>query len=96
MDFGLTTITRPREISSKKPVSRFREVVPIEKKQDESCDPRFDDRAGKFNDDLFKKSYSFIEEMKKNEKQLILKETKKSRNPGRRMKLQRLLQQIVQ
>ena len=87
--------TRPSEVSSKKRVSKFREVVAIPKKNEEKCDPRFDERAGKLNKDLFKKSFHFIEEMKKTEKQAVLKESRKTRNPNRKRKLQRLLKQMV-
>lgn len=86
---------RPSEVSSKKPVPRFREVVPIPKQKAESSDPRFDERAGKFNDDLFKKSFGFIEEMKSNEKKLVVKESRKTRDPERKKQLQKLLQQMV-
>ena len=82
-------------MSSKKPVSRFREVVPVEKPKEEKHDPRFDERAGTLNNDLFKKSFGFIEEMKKNEKHLVLKQARKTRDPEKKAKLQRLLQQMV-
>lgn len=82
-------------MSSKKPVSRFREVVLTQKKKEEACDPRFDERAGKLNNDLFKKSFSFIEEMKEREKHLVLKESKKIHDPEKKEQLQRLLQQMV-
>ena len=84
---------RPRELSSKKPVSTFREIVPIPKKT--LCDPRFDERAGSFNEDLFKKSYTFIGEMKKNEKLQVQKELRKTKKPGKKKKLEVLLQKIV-
>ena len=35
-----------------------------------SRDPRFDDLSGTFNEDLFKKSYSFLDDMKTNEKRV--------------------------
>ena len=69
--------------------------MPIPKKKEESCDPRFSETAGNFNNDLFKKSFGFVEEMKKNEKKLIQKEKRKTRNPERKHKLQKLLQQMV-
>ncbi len=86
---------RPSEVSSKKRVPKFREIVPVPKKKEVVCDPRFDERAGKLNEDLFKKSFHFIEEMKKTEKQSVVKESKRTRNPDRKRKLQRLLQQMV-
>lgn len=86
---------RPSEISSRIPVSRFREVIPVPKKKEEICDPRFNEAAGKFNKDLFEKSFAFVEDMKKDEKKLIEKETRRTRDPERKGRLQRLLQQMV-
>ncbi len=84
---------RPRELSSKKPVARFREVVSVN--QETSCDPRFNERSGNFNEDLFKKSFSFVGEMKKNEKLLLQKELKKTRKVEKKEELEVLLQKIV-
>lgn len=69
--------------------------MPIQKKKEKNADPRFDERAGKFNDDLFKKSFSFINEMKKQEKEAIVKKVKKIKNPEEKHKLKRVLQQMV-
>ncbi len=85
---------RPREMSSKKPVPRYREVVQITRRPDVR-DPRFDERAGTLNEDLFKKSYGFLEEMKRKEKKVVQREAKKTKNPERKQQLQRLLQQMV-
>ena len=83
-------------MSSKKPVSRFREVIPANKRQrEQSRDPRFDEKAGSFNEDLFKKSYSFLEEMRSEEKQLVEREARRTRNPERKTQLHHLLQQMV-
>ncbi|KAG0566455.1 hypothetical protein KC19_7G065200 [Ceratodon purpureus] len=49
---------RPMEITSKKPVPRFREVIQAPKR--EVRDPRFESLCGKFDESRFKKSYSFI------------------------------------
>ena len=85
---------RPQEVSSKKPVPRFREVVPV-KKHGEIRDPRFDERAGSFNESLFKKSYAFLGDMKKSEKQVVQKEARRARNPEKRVQLKILIQQMV-
>jgi ribosomal RNA-processing protein 36 len=69
--------------------------VPTEKINKEQHDPRFDERAGKLNKDLFKKSFSFVEEIKKDEKSLVVKEAKKTKDPEKKEKLKRLLQQMV-
>ncbi len=53
---------RPREITSKRPVGRFREVLQVRKKT--TRDPRFDHASGKLNEDLFKKAYAFLDDVK--------------------------------
>lgn len=58
----------PQEISSKKPIHRKRVVENQRKVRGKkkfliiiTIDPRFDNLSGKFNYDLFRKSYKFIE-----------------------------------
>ena len=83
-------------MSSKCPVSRFREVVPVAKdRQREIRDPRFEETAGQLNSDLFKKSYAFVDELKKKEKRLIEREVHKTRSAGKKAQLQKLLLQMV-
>lgn len=52
-------------MSSKRPVSRYREVVHVPKKT--GLDPRFERISGKFNEDLFMKTYAFVSEKRKEE-----------------------------
>lgn len=51
---------RPMEMSSKKPVSRYREVIQAPKKV--VRDPRFESLCGKLDAEGFKKRYSFLYE----------------------------------
>lgn len=81
---------RPREMSSKKPVSRFRQVIDIKKKE-EKRDPRFDDRCGHLNQDLFSKSFSFLEEIKSRERKQLESEVKKTKDPIEKERLQKIL-----
>ncbi|ORX45818.1 DUF947-domain-containing protein, partial [Piromyces finnis] len=83
---------RPMEISSKKPVSRYREVVEIKKKK--ARDPRFDNLSGKYNEDLFKKSYKFLAEMEENEMNMIQDKIKKTKNSIEKEKLMRVYQSL--
>ncbi|ORX63863.1 DUF947-domain-containing protein [Anaeromyces robustus] len=83
---------RPMEISSKKPVSRYREVVEVKKKK--SRDPRFDNLSGKYNEDLFKKSYKFLSEMEENEMNMIQEKIKKTKNSLEKEKLNRVYQSL--
>ncbi|CAG8489456.1 13197_t:CDS:2 [Ambispora gerdemannii] len=79
----------PIEISSKKPISRFRQVVEIPSKK--RRDPRFDNLSGKFNEDLFEKSYNFLDNYKKNELETIKEQIRRAKDPNTRDELQKLL-----
>ncbi|XP_062503004.1 ribosomal RNA processing protein 36 homolog [Corticium candelabrum] len=90
--FKRASKNRPREMSSKKPVSRFRTVVDLPKKV--VRDPRFEEESGHFNAGLFHKAYSFIDEYKAIEKQALERELKKTRKKSRREDVSALLQKM--
>ncbi|ETV95362.1 hypothetical protein H310_11251 [Aphanomyces invadans] len=77
---------RPREVTSKRPVGRFREVLQIRKKV--ARDPRFDHASGKLNEDLFKKSYAFLDDIKEAELQEAKKLLKHAKSKTRKAELQ--------
>ncbi|XP_028396353.1 ribosomal RNA processing protein 36 homolog [Dendronephthya gigantea] len=85
---------RPREMSSKRPVSKFRSVVPVTKKAPR--DPRFDDISGKFNENMFEKAYSFLDNIKHQEMEQVQKEMKAEKDPTRKTKLRSLAQRMEQ
>ncbi|RCN37109.1 hypothetical protein ANCCAN_16996, partial [Ancylostoma caninum] len=64
---------RPKEISSKKPVSTFRPVYQHTGGK-KKWDPRFDNRAGLFKERCFEDNYRFLEDLKKQEKDQLAKE----------------------
>lgn len=71
---------RPMEISSKKPVGRFREVIQAPKKV--IRDPRFESLCGTLDVDGFKKRYNFLYESElPNEKEQLKKQMKKTKDP---------------
>ncbi|CAN6907917.1 unnamed protein product [Brassica oleracea] len=71
---------RPMELSSKRPVSRFREVIQAPKKV--VRDPRFDSLAGSVDHEGFRKRYSFFfEEKLPVEREELKKKLKKTKNP---------------
>jgi ribosomal RNA-processing protein 36 len=71
---------RPMEVSSKKPVSRYREVFQVPKKV--ARDPRFESLCGEFNADGFRKRYNFLYENKlPAEKEELKNVLKKSNDP---------------
>ncbi|CAI9259641.1 unnamed protein product [Lactuca saligna] len=71
---------RPMEISSKKPVGRFREVIQAPKKI--VRDPRFESLCGTLDVDGFKKRYNFLYESElPKEKEQLKKQMKKTKDP---------------
>ncbi|CAJ0579699.1 unnamed protein product, partial [Mesorhabditis spiculigera] len=59
---------RPREITSKRPVSRFRDIYANESKgRQPGFDPRFDERCGEYNEKFFERSYGHIETIRAKE-----------------------------
>ncbi|XP_008103133.2 ribosomal RNA processing protein 36 homolog [Anolis carolinensis] len=85
---------RPLEISAKKPVSFLRQVVPVTKKVPR--DPRFDDLSGEYKPEVFEKTYSFLNDIRKKEKEIVQKQLKKSKNVDQKTKLQQLLKRMTQ
>lgn len=57
---GRSNKNRPMEISSKKPVSRFKEVIQVPKRI--VRDPRFETLCGTLDEEGFKKRYNFLYE----------------------------------
>ncbi|KAF8786536.1 ribosomal RNA processing protein 36 homolog [Argiope bruennichi] len=93
MAFHRANKNRPREESSKVPVPVFREVFQIKKKHHR--DPRFDDLSGSFNSEEFEENYSFINDIKKREKEELEKELKTvGDNEERRKQILYLLQRM--
>lgn len=91
--FSRANKNRPSEVSSKKRVSSFREIFPQKKKV--SRDPRFDDLSGTFNEEYFRKSYSFLSDMKDNEIQVLHKKLKKTTDSEKKAKLKQLIDRMV-
>ncbi|XP_062461713.1 ribosomal RNA processing protein 36 homolog [Pezoporus occidentalis] len=84
----------PLEMSAKKPVPFLRQVVSVRKKVHR--DPRFDDLSGEYKPEIFMKTYSFLDSIKKQEKEMIQKQLKKCRNVEQKEKLQQLLNRMTQ
>lgn len=84
---------RPREISSKKQVSRFKEVIPVKKTN--SRDPRFDSLCGSYNEKAFKHAYSFLTDIKKNDLSALKEElNKNTKDPKVVKKIKYLIQRL--
>lgn len=72
---------RPREISSKKRVPKFREVIQVAKV--EKRDPRFDPLCGEFDKKEFRKSYKFLKGVKEKELVTLKDQLKEARSEDR-------------
>lgn len=77
----------PLEITSKRRVSRSRQVIPIKKAG--SRDPRFHDLFGEFKPNLFNKSYAFLDEYKTREIEEIERRLQQDRDLRRKNSKQR-------
>ncbi|XP_076637294.1 ribosomal RNA processing protein 36 homolog [Colletes latitarsis] len=83
---------RPREMSAKKPVSRFREVVCV--KKNIPRDPRFDSLCGKFDQTKFKKAYGFLTDVKQNDLEKLKKQLNETEDPKMIKKIKYLIQRL--
>jgi len=83
------------EMSSKIPVSRFRMVVPTKNKF-KPRDPRFDELSGPFNEHLFKKSFSFLDELKNKEIEDLRKQLKREKEPEEQTKINKAISILTQ
>lgn len=83
---------RPREMSSKYPVGVLRDVVTVTKK--EIRDPRFESACGTFDEDIFKSSYAFLNEIRRKEKKMLKQKLKKEEDTETKKKLQFVVQRL--
>ncbi|KAI9324316.1 hypothetical protein DFJ73DRAFT_634158 [Zopfochytrium polystomum] len=79
----------PTETTSKRMVSRFRQVV--EPSGFKARDPRFDRLSGHFDEGLFAQSYGFIKEYEKSEVDMLRKEIAREKDKERKKDLERAL-----
>lgn len=83
---------RPREMSTRKQVPRFREIIQV--KRHIPRDPRFDTLCGDFNEKAFKNAYSFINEIKENNLITLKSELQKTDDPREIKKIKYLIQRL--
>ncbi|KAK9323367.1 hypothetical protein V1517DRAFT_320563 [Lipomyces orientalis] len=82
----------PQEVSAKKPVSRFRDVVEVPKIV--RRDPRFESISGKFHEAQFRKNYAFLDEYREAELRDIAERLKKTKDTNQVQVLQREYQSL--
>ncbi|XP_056648062.1 ribosomal RNA processing protein 36 homolog [Diorhabda sublineata] len=94
-NFKRANKNRPREVSSKiRPQKlKLENNIQIEKKPIPR-DPRFDPLCGEFEHKIFKENYSFIKDIRLNEKRQLEEELKTCVNPKRKEIIRKLLQRM--
>ena len=85
---------KPLELSSRKPVSRLRQVIELPSKSARFRDPRFDDLTGEFKEDQFHKNFAFLDEYRADELKQLKSKLVKEKDPDIRFKLKRSIQQL--
>ncbi|KAJ1982800.1 rRNA biogenesis protein rrp36 [Dimargaris xerosporica] len=80
---------KPTVMSSKRPVSRFRQVIATQAKR--TRDPRFDEQCGHLNEGLFKQAYKFLDEYQQQEEAELRAELKATKDLDRREQIKRTL-----
>ncbi|KAH6987363.1 hypothetical protein BKA56DRAFT_269021 [Ilyonectria sp. MPI-CAGE-AT-0026] len=79
----------PQEQSSKRPVSRLREIIPDTRRQ--ARDPRFDPLAGPLDEAKANKAYAFLDEYRDSEMADLRIQIKKTKDPEAKDALKRQL-----
>lgn len=88
-DFSRSSKHAPAEVSSKKAVSRKREVVPVAKH--EIRDPRFEAMAGAMDEAKFNKAYSFLNDYRNDEIKQLKEVIKKTKDESAKERMKRQL-----
>lgn len=88
-DFNRTSKHAPTEISSKKAVSRKREVVPVAKR--EFRDPRFEPLSGYVDESKSRAAYSFLDDYREDEMKELKSAIKTTKDDDAKEKLKRAL-----
>ncbi|KAH8803269.1 hypothetical protein F5884DRAFT_502626 [Xylogone sp. PMI_703] len=88
-DFDRSSKHAPTEISSKKAVSRKREVIPVKKR--DIRDPRFESTSGPLDMNKIKKAYSFLDDYREDEIKQLKETIKKTKDEGEKERLKKEL-----
>lgn len=88
-EFNRSSKHAPTEISSKKAVSRKREVVPVTKR--EYRDPRFETLSGDVDESKVRRAYSFLDDYRDDEMKELKTAIKKSKDEGEKERMKRTL-----
>ena len=84
----------PAELSSARPVGRFRQVVDVPKVV--RRDPRFEESSGTYSAEAFQKSYGFLSDYRHSEITALREQTNKVTDPELRADMKAALQKLLQ
>ena len=94
---NLQSKNKPQEMSSKIKVSSFRKVINVPSEKTKTRDPRFDDLCGSnYDEEVFDKRFSFLQNVKDRELEILSKKLRKSKNPEQKKKLRYLMNRLKQ
>lgn len=87
----------PQEITSKRAVTRRREIIaPTLTAATLPRDPRFDDAVkGVFDERVFKKNYGFLDDYREDEMKTLKQEMTKTKDEGRKEELKKMVVSMV-
>ena len=88
-DFSRSSKHAPTELSSKKAVSRKREIVPTQKR--DIRDPRFESVTGPLDEQKTKKNYAFLDEYRDSEMSALKSTIRTTKDTEAKEKLKRAL-----
>lgn len=96
-NFARDNPKRPREVPSRRPVSKYRNVFENERGVKKRFDPRFDERCGRFDEHIYQNNYSFLNEIRNNEKKILQEEIKKTahEDPEKAERMKEVLRRIT-
>ncbi|ALC47653.1 CG8461 [Drosophila busckii] len=89
---------RPRELSAKRQVPFLGAELRVERKKQKEAelrDPRFDERAGDYNVETFKKNYKFISKIRDKEVGKLKKELTEVQNGEEKQKIRHTMQRLI-
>ena len=93
VDYKRDNKNRPREMSSKRQVGRFREVISVSTEvKAPKRDPRFDPTCGEYNEKLFKDNYDFVNKYKVSDLKFLKKQLQEEEDPERKNQIKYLIQ----
>lgn len=83
----------PMELSTKRAVSRFREVIEVPSTR--GRDPRFDPMCGKLDTNRYESAYKFIDEYKTSEMEMLKQKISVTKDYEERKRLQTLMSRMT-